>query len=316
MKLLCQYLIFSLLLLVVCSCANSTNEVQPKSTLFKQPWISGLDKNEPTLQVQYLNDNIAVIRQSLKTSFEAPFIYLIFGQEKALLIDTGAGGVDLRSTIDELIETRLQSTGHNSLALVVMHSHAHGDHTAGDEQFINRENTVVIGHEPNDVASFFSINNWPGETKPYDLGNYMLDIIPTPGHQDSHIMIYDRTTQLLFSGDVLYPGRLYFQCGKADLFQQSINRLVEFTKTNPVAWVLGAHIELAQTIGKSYNSNDLKRKDERLLEMSAKIITDVQLALQKMDSQPRVTAYDDFILFPHPADPKGKRPPNWCLDKS
>jgi hypothetical protein len=33
-----------------------------------------------------------------------------------------------------------------------------------------------------------------------------------------------------------------------------------------------------------------------------------------MGERLRVEAHDDFILFPHPPDPRGKSPPDWCLD--
>ena len=313
MSLLRRLSVFALFAAASSSCTTISNEVASDSSLFSQPWISGLDKNEPPLQAQQYDQNTVVIRQSLRTSFEAPFIYLIFGEKRALLIDTGAGGVDLRSTVDQQIEAWLLATGRESISLVVMHSHAHGDHIAADEQFVNREDTVIVGHEVDDVADFFLIDHWPNGEAAFDLGGRVVDIISTPGQHDTHVIVYDRSTGLLFSGDVLYPGRLYFQCSKIDEYRSSINRVVEFTNTREVSWILGAHIELAQKPGKTFNSNDLVRTDERLLEMTPATITDVQSALRQMGNRPRVEPYDDFVLFPHPADPRGKKPPNWCL---
>jgi glyoxylase-like metal-dependent hydrolase (beta-lactamase superfamily II) len=311
-SLLRQLLIIACLSVVLSPCSTSAAKSTPDSTVFSQPWISGLSENEPPLQAQEYDSNTLVMRQSLRTSFEAPFIYLLFGDEKALLIDSGAGNVDLRSMVDKRIEAWLEDTGRENIALVVMHTHAHGDHVAGDEQFIDRADTAIVGHEVEDVVDFFNVGNWPNESKAFDLGGRIVDIIPTPGHHDTHVMVYDRSTRLLFSGDMLYPGRLYFQCGKAELFRNSIDRVAEFVKKRDTSWVLGAHIELAQKSGKSFGSNDLVRPDERLLEMSPATITAVKSALHQMGDRPRVEAYDDFILFPHPADPRGKKPPNWC----
>jgi glyoxylase-like metal-dependent hydrolase (beta-lactamase superfamily II) len=299
-------------MVVLSSCLASSTEIVSDSTVFSQPWISGLHENEAPLQAQQYDSNTVVIRQSLRTSFEAPFIYLIFGEEKALLIDTGAGGVDLRSMVDLQIDAWLAESGRENLSLVVMHSHAHGDHVAGDEQFADRADTVIVGHGAKDVADFFRFDSWPNGHKAFDLGGRIVDIIPTPGHHDTHVMVYDRSTRLLFSGDMLYPGRLYFQCGKADLFRRSIDRVAEFTNTRDVSWILGAHIELATRPGKSFNSNDVSRTDERLLEMAPAAITDVKLALLQMGDRLRVEPHDDFILFPHPIDPRGKKPPDWC----
>jgi len=314
-SLLRQLLIFAFLSLVLSSCSTSSDKSVPDSTVFSQPWISGLDENEPPLQVQEYDSNTLVMRQSLRTSFEAPFIYLLFGEEKALLIDSGAGNVDLRSMVDQQIEAWLEDKGRQNIALVVMHTHAHGDHVAGDEQFIGRADTAIVGHAVEDVVDFFMIENWPNESKAFDLGGRIVDIIPTPGHHDTHVMVYDRSTRLLFSGDMLYPGRLYFQCSKAELFRSSIDRVAEFVKKRDTSWILGAHIELTQESGKSFGSNDLVRTNERLLEMSPATITAIKSALHQMGERLRVEAYDNFILFPHPADPRGKKPPNWCLTR-
>lgn len=294
------------------SSMTMANETRSESSLFAQPWISGLNEADPLLQAQHYDADTVVIRQSLKSSFEAPFMYLIFGQEKVLLIDTGAGGVPLRGLVDEQIKTWLESTGGETISLVVMHSHAHGDHVGGDEQFTDRANTVVVGHGAKEVADFFQLDDWPGTSRPFDLGGRVVELIPTPGHHDSHVMVYDHATGLLFSGDMLYPGRLYFQCGKAQEYKSSINRVIEFSKTHAISQVLGAHIELAQRPGKSYSSQDLSRKNERLLELKPAAITAVAAAFEQMGKLPRVKSYDDFILFPHPVDPRGKQPPDWC----
>ena len=60
------------------------------------------------------------------------------------LIDSGAGGVSLRPTIDRLI------AGHGSrpVRLIVAHSHGHGDHHAGDEEFRDRPDTEIVGLDP------------------------------------------------------------------------------------------------------------------------------------------------------------------------
>jgi hypothetical protein len=56
-------------------------------------WIDGITSTEPKTQVQRIDDDSFVIRQSVRTNFEAPFLYLLFGTDRALLIDSGAGGL-------------------------------------------------------------------------------------------------------------------------------------------------------------------------------------------------------------------------------
>lgn len=295
------------------ACANAEYESGDVSSIFAERWNAGVDGDEPPLQIQAYNDDTFVIRQSLKTNFEAPFMYLLFGEEKALLIDTGAGGIDLRAFIDQQLAKREKATG-QTLALTVMHSHAHGDHVAGDDQFIDRANTHVIGKEPAAVAAYFGIENWPTEIASYDLGGRTVTVIPTPGHQDTHVMVFDDSTRLLFSGDVIYPGRLYFRCNNINEYKASIDRVAEYAKTRNVSWVMGAHIELSQTPGKSYGQGDRVRTNERLLELPASVVTDVQASVNEMLNHPRVQAFDNFTLFPIPENPQGKTPPDWCVN--
>lgn len=299
-------------IMITAACSPAEDVPPPVSTIFGERWNSGLEANEPPLQLQRFDENTLVIRQSLKTNFEAPFMYLLFGDDKALLIDTGAGNIDLRSFVDRQIEEHLRTTGKDTISLVVMHSHAHGDHVAGDDQFADRPDTQVIGHTPKEIATFFSINNWPEGYQPFDLGGRTVDIIPTPGHHDSHVMVFDDQTGILFSGDTIYPGRLYFRCSGIGMFKNSFDKLISYTATRNITWVMGAHIELSATPGESYGRDDLKRSNERLIELQPSVITDIRAAAGKMLQKPRVEPYEDFILFPIPANPQGKTPPDWC----
>ena len=54
--------------------------------LFK-PWIDGTQAGEPQMQVQRYDRDTYVIRQSIRTNFEGPFLYLLFGRDRALLLD-------------------------------------------------------------------------------------------------------------------------------------------------------------------------------------------------------------------------------------
>lgn len=115
---------------------------------FPERWIDGTDPHEPPLQYHPYADGTWILRQSLHTDFEAPFLYLFKGEERALLVDTGAGGgVPVREVVDELVG--------EDFPLIVAHSHAHRDHVADDAQFFDRADTTVVGHSPEEVASFF-----------------------------------------------------------------------------------------------------------------------------------------------------------------
>lgn len=285
-------------------CLNSLSPVMAKPAasqpqLFPERWIDGTSGIEPVTQVQALDADTFVIRQSVRTNFEAPFLYLIFGRDKALLIDTGAEGGQIRPTVDRLIAEWLAGRNRKSIPLVVAHSHSHGDHVAGDAAFLDRPDTVVVGLKPADVASFFGIRRWPDQIVRYDLGGRALSILPTPGHQAAAIMVYDPRLQILLSGDTLYPGRLYVPVNFLGDNRASIDRLAAFVRTHRVRAVLGAHIEMTRTAGRDYPHEAATHPDEHPLELPAAAIGELRAGLKaKLDVPDQAQVHDQFIIYP------------------
>jgi len=107
----------------------------------------------------------------------------------------------------------------------------------------------VMATDLESVKSGLGIANWPNDIGQIDLGDRVIDVIPTPGHYRSHVAYYDRQTALLFSGDFILPGRLLIEDTNADL--ASARRVVEFAEQHPITYVLGAHIELDES-GKTF----------------------------------------------------------------
>lgn len=263
-------------------------------------WIDGTHAGEPQTQVQRYDADTFVIRQSVRTNFEAPFLYLLFGRDRALLIDTGAGGMDMRPTVDAVIAQWLAAHGRTSIPLVVAHSHSHGDHHQGDGAFAGRPDTVVVGLQPAEVARFFGVARWPDDIATFDLGGRALSIIPTPGHEAAHIMVYDPRTRLLFSGDMLYPGRLYVPTDQFPSFVASADRLASFAKTHPIKALLGAHIEMTNVPGKDYAMEATSHPAEHPLELPPSAIARLQAAVHGMAADPKRANAGDFIVFPRP----------------
>ena len=234
------------------------------SPLFK-PWINGVSAGEPQMQVQRYDDETYVIRQSIRTNFEGPFLYVLFGSDRALLIDTGAGGLNVRPTIDRVIDEWAARHHRMFIPLIVVHSHSHGDHHQGDVEFQDRPHAIVVGLYPKEVADFFKISDWPNRIVSYDLGGRVLDIIPTPGHQSAHVMIFDHKTRLLFSGDSLGPYRLYVSMNQAQTYRDTIDRVGAFTSDKQVSWILGAHIEMTTKPGELIPDEAPNHPDEHVL---------------------------------------------------
>jgi hydroxyacylglutathione hydrolase len=265
---------------------------------FPERWIAATNGAEPELQVQRYDADTFILRQSIETNFEGPFLYLLFGKDRALLVDTGAGGLKIQPTIDEIIRQWLVEKKRKSIPLVVAHSHAHGDHVAGDGEFENRADVTIVGHTPEQVAAFFKIKHWPEDIAQFDLGGRVLDIIPTPGHQRAHIRIFDPRTRFLLTGDELYAGRLYFPPSNLAIYRASIDRAVAFTRSRHVSWLLGAHIEMTRTPGQDYPMEAPAHPDEHALELPYDRLLELQAALHRMGDEPKRDVHEDFILYP------------------
>ena len=266
-------------------------------------YISGTDcGNEPAVQVTQYDEHTFILRQSMCTDFEGPFMYLLFGQDRVLLLDTGAGGIPIASVVQGLIDQWLLDHGRTSIDLVVAHSHSHGDHTQGDGQFVGQPNTTVVGLSPTAVQTFFGFQDWPNDQVEFSLGARVLDVIAIPGHQAASIAFYDRWTGLLLTGDTFYPGFLFIfgavGGGQWPIYQASIQRLVDFTETRPVTHILGTHIEMTSTPGVAYPYGTDVQPDEHSLILTRDMLLELNAACQAMGANPQVEVHDDFIIQP------------------
>ena len=259
-------------------------------------WNDGTDCGREPLQVHQVSDDTFIVRQSLCTNFEGPFVYLLFGTERVLLLDTGAGGVELATAVQSIIDTWLAARGIATVELVVVNSHAHGDHTQGNAMFQGLPNTVVVGVGQASVSDFFGLGDWPNQSGEYDLGERLLDIIPIPGHEFSHIAIYDHGEGWLLTGDTLYPGRLYISNFSA--YMDSINRLVEHVEDLEVCNVMGTHIEMTNVAGVDFPFGADAHPDEHPLPLTVDHLTELRDAVEAMAGAPVIEVHDDFIIYP------------------
>lgn len=250
----------------------------------------------PQFQVHEYNSDLFTLRESGCSNYEKPFLYLLFGREKALLLDTGAGKTDVALVVQSQIDRWLERNHQQAIALIVAHTHSHGDHISGDQQLKSLPHTTVIEPKTSAVEAFFNFRHWPTEPATYDLGSRILDVIAIPGHEASSIAVYDRQTGILFTGDTLYPGRLYVQ--DAPAFALSIQRLVDFTQGKIVSHVLGNHIEQTRTPYLDYPIGTVYQPDEHELALGRAQLLELNDALQKMNGHVVRMAFRDFTIWP------------------
>ena len=136
----------------------------------------------------------------------------------------------------------LPGEGKAKLPLLVVHTHRHLDHRAGDAQFAHFSNAQVVGFDMDSVRRYYPFTDWPNGLAQVDLGDRTVDVIPTPGHNETEVTFYDRSTGLLFTGDFLMPARLLIDDTNGDL--ASAERVAAFAKDRPISFALGGHIVL------------------------------------------------------------------------
>ena len=168
--------------------------------------------------------------------FQEVISYLITGEKRALLFDTGMGISRIRPIVNHL----------TNLPVLVLNSHTHPDHVGGNFEFekILGQNTNYTkknsgGYSSADLPDWasganvcgplptnfdgdhysiapFSIFQFVSDRQIIDLGERQLQIIFTPGHTSDSLCLLDTSNGLLFTGDLFYSGPIYLFSPETD----------------------------------------------------------------------------------------------------
>jgi glyoxylase-like metal-dependent hydrolase (beta-lactamase superfamily II) len=191
---------------------------------------------------------------------EETISYLITGQKRALLFDTGMGIGDLKAVTAELTH----------LPIAVVNSHTHDDHVGDNWQFetiyavdteFTRRNAQgsredaqaeiapgeICGALPDgfDSKSYvtrpWKITSYIHDGDHLDLGGRTLEVLLTPGHTPDAVSLLDHANGLLFTGDSYYPATIWLYRPETDLaaYDRSIRRLAALAPH--IRIVLGQH---------------------------------------------------------------------------
>lgn len=276
------------------------------SALDQVSWVQEAkhcDQTAKPIQVYQQGNDAFILRQHKCTSFEAPFMYFLIGSDKMVLVDTGAVSdstiFPLQATIQALINAN-QGDNDKSKELIVIHTHGHNDHYAGDVQFTNLDKVTVIETSPKGFNTYFDFSASNGQ-KTIDLGDRQLIIQPIPGHQEESIVIYDTKTQLMLTGDTFYPGKVYVKDWAA--FKESIAKLVTFTQQHQVKWILGSHIEMNSLTKDIYSIGTIYQPNEVKLPLTVEDLIELNQALQT-GKDPATIKTEKLIVEPLGAIPK------------
>lgn len=278
--------------------ANPTQAVTAKN------WIHGSqnceESQDPAIDVLAADADTYILRQNKCIHVEAPFIYVFFGQHTVFIQDTGATEsatqFPIYATVLRLINERGAANNGDRPTILVTHSHGHSDHTAGDDQFRDQANVVLVENQLDAVIEYFDFPNWPiGETV-IDLGGRELTLFPIPGHQEASVAVYDTQTQWMLTGDTFYPGRLYVR--EWDEYKTSIQKLVDFTRKKPVAALMGTHIEMSNTPGEVFDFGLEYQPNEAALPLTVDDLNALNAALIEIGDDPEERIMDKFMIAP------------------
>ena len=268
-------------------------------------WIYGSNiaamNRDPRVQVMQYNEDTYILRENVCVHWEAPFTYLLFGNQGALLIDTGATPeakhYPLRTMVDAIVQRWCSIRGKKDVPLtVVMTSGEDVAQNQGLTQFAGRPNTTLAPQPLVAMKAFYKLEgSWPAGVGKIDLGDRVIEVIPTPGTHKDGVSFYDPYTDLLFTGDLIFPGKVNISNDRD--YVASLRRLVEWNKTHPVKWVMGGHIEMQFVPGKAYPRFATYKPYERLLQMEPVVLADALNSAQEVAGKQTMLVRPDFILM-------------------
>ncbi len=264
-------------------------------------WIHGsvvaATNTDPRVQVIAYNEDTYILRENPCVHWEAPFTYLLFGNERALLIDTGATAeaefYPLRATVDKIVARWCAMRRRRSIPLtVVLTSGEDVAQNQGRGQFAGRAATTLAPMEVAAAKAFYEISSGTGRI---DLGGRLIEVISTPGTHRDGVTFYDTYNGFLYTGDLLYPGRI--QIANDRDYVASLTILKKWTETHPVKWVMGGHVEMMFVPGRAYPRFANYRPFEHLLQLETPVIEEALTSASGIVGKETVVFRVDFILL-------------------
>ena len=259
--------------------------------------LSAKANTDVRIQVHRYNEHTYILRQNPAIHWEAPFMYLLMGNERALLLDTGATEeaeyFPLRDVVDQVLTRWSDAQGIEMPELLVLPLGSDQSQLGALDQFNGRPNTVIILPTEESRDQLFGVG-WH-EGGQLDLGGRLLDVLPTPGLDTAALSLYDPWAQLMFTGNAFYPGRLVIRDFKD--YRQSLKALVELADTKPVSMIFGGRIEMTSQPGMDYRLRSNFRPNEHSLELSARHLETALQAVTLINGTTDIRVLNDFILM-------------------
>jgi hydroxyacylglutathione hydrolase len=196
----------------------------------------GLQWFDDYFAVQYLDEHTVAICEP--RYHQENISYLLIGEERALLFDTGRGLREIAAVVEHL--TRLP--------LVVVCSHMHYDHVGRVDGFrdvrlpdlpeyracvsgrvFRPPRRLHLGGLERVPRPSIRFTHWLQDGDTIDLGDRSVQLVHLPGHTSDSVGLHDRGRNQVFLGDFVYPKGIYAFIPTSNLadYLRSTQRLLE-----------------------------------------------------------------------------------------
>lgn len=220
---------------------------------------------------------------------EETHCYLLCGEERTLLIDTGLGIGNIYDAVRRLTDNPISAVA----------THIHWDHIGGHRYFSeffahSEELDWLSGAFPLPIAAIrkmltkgcdlpegynpLSYELFQGNPSrllkdgdEIDLGGRTIKVLHTPGHSPGHICFYEEASGFLFTGDLIYKGTLFANYPSTDpkAYFDSVKRLAKI----PAKRIFPGHHSLdiePELVQKVYLGLEKMQKEGKLCHGSRK----------------------------------------------
>ena len=175
-------------------------------------------------------------------------MYLIEGENKAMLIDTGNTCEDL----DKIVRSITQKP------LLVVVTHAHPDHVGNlnyfDEIYLHPDETVLLKSYN---TNYKGKVNYMSEGDIFDLGGKKIEVRLMPGHTSGSVILLDWATGCCYSGDAFGSGQVVWMQLQHHLpmttYYESCKKMLELMDKG-ITKIYGGHFSQSKrnALGKDY----------------------------------------------------------------
>lgn len=232
--------------------------------------------------IDKIDDNTYVISEY--NHWEETHCYLLNGENESVLIDSGMGIANIIDEVRKLTQN----------PVTVIATHIHWDHIGGhklfnkfyvhkdEEGWINGNFPLTLDYiktlvveEPCTLPKEFDIHSYDifqgnparilNDNETIDFGGRSLKVLHTPGHSPGHMCFYEENKGYLFTGDLIYKGKMiaFFPTSDPVQYKNSVDRISSI----PAKRILPAHHELdikPELVKKVKKAFDEISKDNKL----------------------------------------------------